>query len=118
MKKYLIFTFVALLLTGCGSKKLTCTLKTEEDDYKLEQKVIFKSKGDKVDNVEINYTMIFETEDIANDYFNIMNSLEEENDIILDKNKITIKSIKDYSSYEETKKELKEELESNGYTCK
>ncbi len=118
MKKYLFVLITILLLTGCG-KSLTCTKSVEEEDYKTEEKIVFDvNKDNKVSDLELNYTMIFEDETIAKDYLNILDSFKNDYEIEQKKNKITIKSEKDYTEYNQTKEELKKDLESNGYTCK
>ena len=66
----------------------------------------------------LNYTMIFEDEKTASEYFTAFETLEEEYEMKLNKNEIEIISEKNYNEYNQSKDELKEELESNGYSCK
>lgn len=116
MKKMKIFCLL-LLLTGCKNK-LQCTLETDEEMYISNQKIIFEFKNDKVSDVTLNYEMIFEDEKTAKDYFVMFEALDEQYEITQEKNKIGIISKKNYEQYDQNKNELKEELETNGYSCK
>lgn len=117
MKKSLIILSL-LLLTGC-SNELVCTLKTSEEGYESEQKITFEfDDSDKVTDVYVNYSMIFEDEETAKSYVNVFEALEKDYKINQDGNKIDIVTTKNYEQYKENKDELKEELENNGYSCK
>lgn len=116
MKK-IILVLCAFLLTGCKSK-LVCTLESEEQIYKEEQKITFNFDDNKVKDVKVNYTMTFDDEETAKTYLNIFESLDENYEVNLDRNKIDIKSYKNYEQYDKNKDELRDELEKNGYLCK
>ncbi len=116
MKKILMI-FCIFILTGCKNE-LVCTLNTVEESYDTEQKIIFNFENDKVNDVVVNYTMIFEDEEIASSYMNAFESLTKEYEINLSGNKIQIISEKNYDQYDQNKEELKAELEKNGYSCK
>ena len=57
MKKLVFLLPLLLLLTGCGSKTVTCTAKVEEEGKKYEAKIIGNLKGDKVEygKMELNF---------------------------------------------------------------
>jgi len=117
MKKILIVLSL-FVLTGC-SNKLVCTLESTEENYDSKQKITFKfDKSDKVNDVSVNYSMIFADEETAKTYKNVFESLNENYEITQDKNKINIITTKNYDQYNENKEELKKELEKNGYSCK
>ena len=69
MKKILLLLCV-FLLTGCKSQ-LVCNRKTTEEFYEEEQKIIYSFNDDKVQDVTINYIMIFEDEETAKTYLTI-----------------------------------------------
>lgn len=118
MKKYLMLNLLMLIvLTGCKST-LTCTLTGTQEEYDTEQKIIFTSKKNIVEKAQINYTMIFEDEESAKEYFTIFTSLDEDYEIKQKKNKVTMISEKDYSTYNQTEENMRKELENNGYKCK
>lgn len=118
MKKGLMFLAIILLVTGCKNQ-LKCTQTTEDETYKLNQNITFNfDKNDKVTSADTVYTMVFETEEDAKDYYTIFSTLSEDYNIEQKKNKITVKDSQDYSNYDQGKKELKKELEKNGYKCK
>ena len=116
MKKILIICCL-LVLTGCKNE-LICTMKTTEENYESEQELIFSFKDEKVSDVTVNYTMIFEDEKTANSYVSVFETLEDGYEIKQDGNKLSIKSEKNYEQYSETKDKIKENLEANGYKCK
>ena len=117
MKKTLILLSL-FILTGC-SNKLVCTLETNEENYKSEQKITFKfDDSDKVTDVSVDYSMIFADEESAKSYATVFKTLEEDYEINQKGNKINIITTKNYEQYKESKDELKQELENNGYSCK
>lgn len=117
MKKILLVLGV-MLLTGCGNK-VTCVINTDEEFYKTEQKIVFEvGKNDKVTNAIVNHTMIFETEEEAENYFGVLETFEEDYEIKLNKNKIEMSSSKNYEEFDGDKNKLKKEFEDNGYKCK
>lgn len=116
MKKIILILCI-FLLTGCKSK-LVCVLESEEEIYKEEQKITFNFKDDKIKEVNVSYIMTFEDEATAKTYLNIFEALDENYEINLNKNKIEIKSYKNYEQYNQNKDELKGELEKNGYLCR
>ena len=116
MKKILIICCL-LFLTGCKNE-LICTMETTEENYESEQEIIFSFEDEKVNDVVVNYTMIFEDENTANSYVNVFETLEEGYEIEQEGNKLSITSKKNHEQYSETKDKIKTELESNGYKCK
>ena len=117
MKKILLVLSV-MLLTGCGNK-LVCNLETSEENYESKQKITFKfDSSDKVNDVTVDYTMIFEDEETAKTYKNVFETLDDNYEINLEKNEINIISTKNYDQYKENKEELKKQFENNGYSCK
>ena len=117
MKKIFV-ALSLLLLTGC-SNKMVCTLKSSEESYESEEKIVFEFDNDnKVTNVTINYDMIFEDEESAASYAYVFETLEEDYEIKQEGNKINIVTTKNYEQYSESKDELKVDLENNGYSCK
>lgn len=117
MKKLLIILSV-FLLTGC-SNELTCKLNKSEEEYDVEQKIVFNmDNDDKVIQAKVEYTMIFKTEEEANSYLSVFENIAEDYNIDVNKNKLSITSIKNYEQYEQSKDALKMELENDGYVCK
>jgi len=118
MKKILIICLFMLLLTGC-SKSFTCTLESNEESYNVEQEIVFEiGKDNMVTTSTINYKMIFETEKEATDYFELFETLDQDYELIQEKNKVIIKSTMDYTEYNNTKEELISQFEEDGYICK
>jgi len=117
MKKILMVLGI-LLFTGC-SNELVCTKNTTEENYELEQKIIFEfDSNDKVVSAKTNYIMVFENKETASSYMSVFDSLEEDYEINQVGNKVNIISTKNYEQYNQNKDKLKEELENNGYSCK
>lgn len=117
MKKILI-VFASLFLVGCGNK-FTCTTTVEEEDYKTQEKIVFEfDKNDRIINATVDYIMIFEDEEKAGNYMNILKTLDKELEIELEGNEIKLSTTKDYEEYDEDKETLKSELEKDGYICK
>ena len=75
-------------------------------------------KNDKIINATVDYIMIFEDEEKAENYMNVLKTLDNELEIELDGNEIKLSSTKDYEEYDENKETLKRELEKDGYICK
>ena len=117
MKKILLLCVCLCLFTGCG-KKMVCSLKTDTETYKEEQKITFTFEDDNVKEAMVNYIMTFDDEATANTYLTMFQTLNKDYEINLDGKTIDIKSFKNYEQYQQNKDELKKELESNGYVCK
>lgn len=117
MKKNIFLIMLLLLLTGCKNE-LVCTLTKEEESYLSEQKITFTTQDDKVNKVITNYTMTFENKETAEAYLNVLKSINEDNNITLNENEIELTMEKNYKEYDQTKEEVKQEFEKNGYSCK
>lgn len=117
MKK-IFMIFVILFLTGC-SNNLICTMQTEEKNYITDKKITFEfDKNDKVNDVVASYTMTFEVEEDAKEYAAIFETLEGDYEVKIDGKKLNVVTKKNYTEYNETKKQIKEEFKKNGYSCK
>ena len=134
-----IFLFV-ILLTGCGSKKLSCTKEEETDFGRANEKQMFIFENNKISSYEAK--MEINLNDDYNDYADLLlESLESPFEEFKDKNGITYNtskgndkiSIKIKANYnkldEESRKSLgindnssfnkiKKSLEDDGYKCK
>ena len=118
MKKYLSILFVAifaLVLTGCGSNTLKCSI--EEDGNKAEVKVYFS--GDKATKAETTYTIDAGSKEYAEAMAEYYKG-DEDTTVKVDGSKIVVKATSKPDSDDEkmTKKEMKELLEEQGYKCK
>lgn len=119
MKRYFILIVASVLfLTGC-KKNLVCTQKYSENDYEVISKIEFTETEDKYVN-KANYTstMIFKDEKSSSSYYSILKSLKSDFDISEKKNKIILKSTKSYSEEKTSIKDIKKQMEENGYSCK
>lgn len=138
MKKYLV-VLVALLLvvTGCGAKKLTCTM--TEDGQTMEAVMEF-DKNDEVTSIEMNMTMPFEEElskeeqETYSSYMQVLCSMYDYEGVDCNVNTsskavdVVIKMDLEKMSDEDrnnvtgtegtTYDEIKADLEESGYTCK
>lgn len=118
MKKILMVLSIMLLITGCKNQ-LKCTKTSEEEGYKFEQSFVFNiGKNKKVKSMDSKYIMIFEKAEDAKNYFKLLNNLGEDYNISQKKNKIIIKDTQDYSKFDQSKDNLKENLEKEGYSCR
>ena len=119
---------VLLALTGCGNK-LVARRETEEDGMKVEEKIEISFKKDKVNKVKMTYK--FDTEENAElmaGIFNMGMAMSEEDmgfEVEQKGKKVVIElDAKAYAEMsgeevsEVSKKELKEELEEEGYKVK
>lgn len=144
MKKVLVLGLACtLFLTGCGSKKLTCTISEDETGMKMSGEVVFTfdSKGEAIKKGEFN--MNVEVEEKYAEYIDEMKEEFEEDygdlkevadvQIKTNDNKIDInikynatklnEDQKDQLYFnglyaEENYEDTKAEFEDQGYTCK
>ena len=117
MKKILFICLLTLMLAGCKNEN-KCTLEQDESIYTLKQEVVLNINEDGfVTSTDTKLTMIFETEEDAQEYYNIFGDLEQQSALKLKKNKIVMTDIKEYPK--NTKPiDVKKELKESGYTCK
>lgn len=135
-----IFLFSILLLTGCDSKKLSCTKEDDMDSGKATEKQSFTFENNKMSLYEAE--MVITLNEDYKDYADLLlESLESPFEEFKDKNGITYKTSKkddkisinisaEYNKIDEdTKKSLgilenpsfdktKKSLEDEGYKCK
>ena len=135
-----IFLFMAIILTGCGDKTLSCVKEEDIDFSKVNEKQVITFSNNKIKLYEAE--MIIQLNDDTKDYADLLlSSLEEPFSDYKDKKGIEYKTNKkdnnisltfsaDYSKMDkETKKSLgisedsslektKKSLEDDGYTCK
>ena len=110
MKK-IILLVLALICSGCG-KKMTCTYKESYDDIKIDNKVVFNFKDNTYNEID---TMVFKSNEEANDYFNDISAYKEEYNLVLEDNKIISNII---GEIKENKKDIKEKYESYDFKCR
>lgn len=139
MKKYLLVLVVMLLVvTGCGGKKLTCTM---EEDGQTAKIVAEFDKNDKAKNVKMNMTMQSEEEmtdeeqEYMKTYMELMCSAfdyegvtcevktdKKAVDLVIEMNfakmSAETKEELDFSEEESTYDAMKKNFEESGYTCK
>ena len=139
MKKYLLVLIIMLLVvTGCGEKKLTCTL--EEDGQKATVTAKF-GKDDIVTDVTMNMSMPFEKELTAEEkeqmesYMGIVCAAfdyegitcdtkmkDKSVDVVVEMNMAKMdaetKEEMGYTDAEGTYDAMKKGMEESGYTCK
>ena len=107
MKKVLFLLPLLLLLTGCGSNKVTCSAKIEEEGKQYQANIIGNLKDDKV--VSGKMELIFNDKEEAEQYCNLikafmgMASEEEKIDVKCDGKKMTVDSLDFDSDSEEEK---------------
>ena len=111
MKKVLLLSL--LFLCGC-SNKLSCTYKTNYEDIKIENKIVFNFEEDIYEQVD---KMIFEDSISAANYFKEIEDYKEEYKLVLEENKI-ISNITDVIKLDGDKQKIKEQYESYDYKCK
>ena len=139
MKKYLaLLVAVLLVVTGCGEKKLTCTM----DDESGSEKMVYTFNKDNVaTKVDATMTSKFDTElskEEQESYKSLLDTMcalydgdaykcsvdvsakEYSLTITMDINKMTAEEKEEagYTEKEATYDYLKENLEESGYTCK
>jgi len=145
MKKVLVFGLVCtLFLTGCGGKKLTCTMSETEEGNTMEEKIVltFDKEGKEIQKGSRSLRISVD-EEYAELLSYAAESAEEEFEDIKDFAKVDIKSsdnslkvevsyntkgltedqleaLEDAEVYasEVSYDEMKEELTESGYTCK
>ncbi len=108
MKKLVFLLPLLLLLTGCGSKSVTCTAQVEEDGKKYEMKMTGNLKDDKV--VSGKMELIFEDKEEAEQtcalvkaFMGLASEEEQKVDIKCDGKKMIIDSLDFDSEGEEDK---------------
>lgn len=111
MKK--IMLLLVLFLCGC-SNKLTCTYKTEYDDIKIKNKIVFNFDTNNYEQVD---KMIFEDSISASSYYSEIEDYKEEYNLVLDDNQITSKLSGEITLNGE-KDEIKKQYESYEYKCR
>lgn len=111
MKKIVLIFF--LLLCGC-SNKLTCTYKTEYEDVKISNKIVFNFETDSLEQID---KMIFEDGISASKYYSEIEEYKEEYNLKLEDN-IIISELTDEIKLDGDKKKIKEQYESYNYKCK
>lgn len=112
MKK-IILLLVLLLACGC-SKKLTCTYEQKYEDISINNKIVFNFKDNTYKQEDV---MVFKDNESASDYFNDIDALVEEYNLVLEQNKI-ISELDGKINLKGTKEEIKEQYEDYNYVCK
>ena len=111
MKKLLLINI--LFLCGC-SNKLSCEYKTNYEDIKIENKIVFNFEEDIYKQVD---KMIFEDSISAAKYYNDIEDYKDEYNLKLEDN-IIISEITDKIKLDGDKDKIKEQYESYDYKCK
>jgi len=111
MKK--ISLLILLFLCGC-SNKLSCTYKTNYEDIKIDNKIVFNFEEDIYEQVD---KMIFEDSISASKYYSDIEDYKDEYNLKLEDN-IIISEIKDEIKLDGDKNKIKEQYESYDYECK
>ena len=139
MKKYLVVLVAMLLVvTGCGGKKLTCTM---EEDGQTAKTVVEFDKNDKAKKVNMTMTMPFEEElskeemEYMESYMGLMcaafdyegvtcktDMSSKKVDVVIDMDfgkmsKETLAEL-DFDAEATSYDAMKKSLEESGYTCK
>ena len=142
MKKFVCIlscSLFALVLTGCGTKTLTCTKTSTEEGMETKENIKVNFKNDKPSTAEMSMEMILD-EDTKSYIDLIYSSLEstfedyEQEGLTIDTDKtddtVTVKMNVDFSKVESTDEldfdidadedfdSVKEDFESDGYECK
>ena len=137
MKKYLVVLVAMLLVvTGCGGKKLNCTM---EEDGQTAKVVVEFDKNDKAKKVDMTMTMPFEEElskeemEYMESYMGLLCSAfdyegvtcktdmsSKKVDVIIDMDfgKMSKETLEELEFEATSYDEMKKSLEESGYTCK
>ena len=142
MKKFICVlscSLFALILTGCGTKTLTCTMNNSDGGMETKESIKVKFKKDKPSTAEMKMEMIFDenSKSYMSMLYNILESSFEDYkqegvtvntkktsdkinvEMNVDFNKVENADELDISIEEDSNFEsLKESLESDGYNCK
>ena len=110
MKKLLLISI--LFLCGC-SNKLSCEYKTNYEDIKIENKIVFNFEEDIYKQVD---KMIFEDSISASKYYSDIEDYKDEYNLKLEDN-IIISEITDTIKLDGDKEKIKEQYESYDYKC-
>ncbi|MBO5375662.1 MAG: hypothetical protein J6A52_02295 [Bacilli bacterium] len=121
----------ALLLTGCGGNKLTCTNTEEQDGFgKSTEKIVFNydKDGKKIESLDMEMSIELESDEMIDMYKGFLDQMCEDEDAPSDckvktsgkKLTLTASGKAEDMDYEEgtSMEEVREELEEEGYTCK
>lgn len=142
MKKFICVlscSLFALILTGCGTKTLTCTKTSTEDGMENKENIKVNFKNDKPLTAEMNMKMVLDedTKTYADMLYSILESTFEEAEqegLTIDTEKtndaIKVKMNIDFNKVESTDEldfdidadedfeSVKEDFEEDGYECK
>ena len=119
MKKGLVLGLAGLfLLTGCGSKKVTCSQTIKQGGKEIEAKVIAKVKSKKIDSIEVVYET--DSKETASQFCKVYSSAK------CSGKKVTLSNDVALNLFGLTKKQLQESskddfvkgIESTGFKCK
>lgn len=139
MKKFIILLMFCFVLTGCGTKTLTCTKTENKETLKTDEKTVI-TYNNQIKTIE--RTMKIELKDSYKDYADMvmkslntslknyknkkgidLSSVKKDNDIIIslkfDGSKMNDSS-KKLAGFDSSKSydNMKKDLEKKGYTCK
>lgn len=142
MKKFICVlscSLFALVLTGCGTKTLTCTKTSTDDGMETKENIKVNFKNDKPSTAEMNMKMSFDedSKSYMGMFYGILESTfanYEQEGLTIETDKtddeITVKMNVDFNKVESTDEldfdieadedfeSVKEDLESDGYKCK
>jgi hypothetical protein len=116
-----LLTFTVIIVTGCGNKKITCTIETEEDELGYKMKAIAKASvtDGKIKEYDSELIITFDDEDLASSSYNIIVAGYNDKDMVFkQKGKKITGILTDVLVEPITKEKFIEEFESEGYTCK
>ncbi len=111
MKKAILV--LLLFLCGC-SNTLTCNYKTEYEDIKINNKIVFNFDEDTLIQVD---KMIFNDSISASNYYKEIEEYKEQYNLRLEKN-VIISEIIDEINIDGDEKSIKQKYESYEYKCK
>lgn len=111
MKKVILV--LLLFLCGC-SNTLTCSYKTEYEDIKIKNKIVFNFDEDTLIQVD---KMIFNDSVSASNYYKEIEQYKDQYNLRLEKNVIT-SEIVDQIKIDGDEKSIKQKYESYEYKCK
>ena len=119
MKKGLVLGLAGLfLLTGCGSKKVTCSQTIKQNGKEIEAKVVGTVKGKKLDSIEVIYNT--DSKSTASQFCKVYSDAKCKGKKVTLSNDVALKlfGLSEKELKDTTKDDFVKGIESTGFKCK